>query len=174
MTVKEALTAAGITPDEEYTGVETTDNFILGIQTEATGQETPDLYTVVQEHITEHSAAINNSSTDTAYIRTGTVTTKTGAQRQFTINGERFAGDPFQDFALSNKMLFATGQDAVVKYVWFSLRTGKGEQGQAGADRLERRIQRREQPRRLQLPAERRGQTQRVHLFRFLTGGASR
>lgn len=131
MTVKEALTAAGITPDDEYTGVETTDNFILGIQTEATGQETPDLYTVVQEHITEHSAAINNSSTDTAYIRTGTVTTKTGAQRQFTINGERFAGDPFQDFALSNKMLFATGQDAVVKYVWFSLRTGKGEQGQA-------------------------------------------
>lgn len=131
MTVKEALTAAGIVPDPEYTGVETTDNFILGIQTEATGQETPDLYTVVQEHITEHSAAINNSSTDTAYIRTGTVTTKTGAQRQFTINGERFAGDPFQDFALSNKMLFATGQDAVVKYVWFSLRTGKGEQGQA-------------------------------------------
>ena len=131
MTVKEALTAAGITPDEEYTGVETTDNFILGIQTEATGQETPDLYTVVQEHIIEHSAAINNSSTDTAYIRTGTVTTKTGAQRQFTINGERFAGDPFQDFALSNKMLFATGQDAVVKYVWFSLRTGKGEQGEA-------------------------------------------
>lgn len=131
MTVKEALTAAGITPDEDYTGVETTDNFILGIQTEASGQETPDLYTVVQEHITEHSAAINNSSTDTAYIRTGTVTTKTGAQRQFTINGERFAGDPFQDFALSNKMLFATGQDAVVKYVWFSLRTGKGEQGQA-------------------------------------------
>ena len=131
MTVKEALTAAGITPDEEYTGVETTDNFILGIQTVATGQETPDLYTVVQEHITEHSAAINNSSTDTAYIRTGTVTTKTGAQRQFTINGERFAGDPFQDFALSNKMLFATGKDAEVKYVWFSLRTGKGEQGQA-------------------------------------------
>ena len=131
MTVKEALTAAGITPDEEYTGVETTDNFILGIQTEATGQETPDLYTVVQGRITEHSTAINNSSTDTAYIRTGTVTTKTGAQRQFTINGERFAGDPFQDFALSNKMLFATGQDAVVKYVWFSLRTGKGEQGQA-------------------------------------------
>ena len=131
MPVKGALTAAGITPDEEYTGVETTDNFILGIQTEATGQETPDLYTVVQEHITEHSAAINNSSTDTAYIRTGTVTTKTGAQRQFTINGERFAGDPFQDFALSNKMLFATGKDAEVKYVWFSLRTGKGEQGQA-------------------------------------------
>ena len=131
MTVKEALTAAGITPEEEYTGVETTDNFILGIQTEATGQETPDLYTVVQEHITEHSAAINNSSTDTAYIRTGTVTTKTGAQRQFTINGERFAGDDFQDFALSNKMLFATGQHAVVKYVYFSLRTGKGEQGEA-------------------------------------------
>ena len=131
MTVKEALTAASITPDEEYTGVETTDNFILGVQTAATGQETPDLYTVVQEHVTEHSAAINASTTDTAYIRTGTVTTKTGAQRQFTVNGERFAGDPFQDFALSNKMLFATGQDAVVKYVWFSLRTGKGETGEA-------------------------------------------
>ena len=121
MTVKEALTAAGITPNPEYTGVETTDNFILGVQTAATGQETPDLYTVVQEHVTEHSGAINAS----------TVTTKTGAQRQITINGERFAGDDFQDFALSNKMLFATGQDAVVKYVYFSLRTGKGEQGEA-------------------------------------------
>ena len=131
MTVKEALTAAGITPNPEYTGVETADDFILGIQTEATGQETPDKYIVVQEHVTEHSAAVNASSSDSAYIRTGPVTTKTGAQRQFSINGERFAGDPFQDFALSNKMLFATGKDAEVKYVWFSLRTGKGEQGAA-------------------------------------------
>lgn len=131
MTVKEALTAAGVTPSPDYTGVETADDMVLGVQTESTGQETPDLYTVVQEHVTEHSGAINASSTDTAYIRTGTVTTKTGAQRQITINGERFAGDPFQDFALSNKMLFATGQDAVVKYVYFSLRTGKGETGEA-------------------------------------------
>ena len=99
MTVKEALTAAGITPDPEYTGVETADDMILGIQTESTGQETPDLYIVVQEHVTEHSGAVNASSSDTAYIRTGTVTTKTGAQRQITINGERFAGDDFQDFA---------------------------------------------------------------------------
>ena len=47
------------------------------------------------------------------------------------INGERFAGDDFQDFALSNKMLFAAGKDAEVNYVYFSLRTGKGEQGKA-------------------------------------------
>lgn len=131
MTVKEALTAAGITPNPEYTGVETADDMILGVQTEPSGQETPDKYTVVQEHVTEHSGAINASSSDTAYIRTGTVTTKTGAQRQITINGERFAGDDFQDFALSNKMLFATGKDAEVNYVYFSLRTGKGEQGKA-------------------------------------------
>ena len=170
MTVKEALTAA-----------ETTDNFILGVQTAATGQETPDLYTVVQEHVTEHSGAINASTTDTAYIRTGTVTTKTGAQRQITINGERFAGDDFQDFALSNKMLFATGQDAVVKYVYFSLRTGKGEQGEAvlivnndvsnaannpAGFSAQLNIQRRQQPRGLLGSAECRGQADRVHLFR--------
>ena len=131
MTVKEALTAAGITPNPEYTGVETADDMILGVQTEPSGQETPDKYTVVQEHVTEHSGAINASTTDTAYIRTGTVTTKTGAQRQITINGERFAGDPFQDFALSPKIKYGTGQDVVVKYVYFSLRTGKGEQGEA-------------------------------------------
>lgn len=47
------------------------------------------------------------------------------------INGERFAGDPFQDFALSPKILYGTGQDVVVKYAYFSLRTGKGEQGEA-------------------------------------------
>ena len=131
MTVKEALTAAGITPNPEYTGVETADDMILGVQTEASGQETPDKYTVVQEHVTEHSGAINASSSDTAYIRTGTVTTKTGAQRQITVNGERFAGDPFHDFALSPKILYGTGQDVVVKYAYFSLRTGKGEQGEA-------------------------------------------
>lgn len=131
MTVKEALTAAKITPNPEYTGVETADDMILGIQTEATGQEAPDKYTVVQQQVTEHSGAINASSSDTAYIRTGPVTTKTGAQRQITINGERFAGDPFQDFALSPKILYGTGQDVVVKYVYFSLRTGKGEQGEA-------------------------------------------
>lgn len=131
MTVKEALTAAGITPNPEYTGIETSDDFILGIQTESTGQETPDKFIVVQEHVTEHSAAVNATSTDTAYIRTGPASTKTGAQRQFTINGERFAGDPFQDFALSNKIKFGTGQDVVVQYVYFSLRTGKGEQGTA-------------------------------------------
>ena len=131
MTVKEALTAAGITPNPEYTGVETADDMVLGVQTEADGQETPDKYTVVQQHVTEHSGAINASSSDTAYIRTGTVTTKTGAQRQITINGERFAGDPFQDFALSHKIKYGSGQSVVVDYVWFSSRTGKGEKGRA-------------------------------------------
>lgn len=131
MTVKEALTAWGVTPEPDYQGQETADDFILGVKTESTGQETPDKYTVVQNFVSEHSAALNAQSVSNTYIRTGPVDTKTSTQRQFTINGDRFAGDPFQDFALSHKIKYSSGQSVVVDYVWFSSRTGKGEKGRA-------------------------------------------
>lgn len=131
MTVKEALTAWNATPDAEFQGQETADDFILGIKTSDTGQETPDKYIVVQNHVTEHSAALNAQTQSATYIRTGPVDTKTATQRQFTINGDRFAGDPFQDFALSHKIKYGTGQRVVVDYVWFSSCTGKGEKGKA-------------------------------------------
>ena len=35
----------------------------------------------------------------------------------------------FQDFLLSHKIKYGTGSDVVVPYIYFSLRTGKGEKG---------------------------------------------
>ncbi len=47
-------------------------------------------------------------------------------QRTLSVNGNRCVGDAFQDFLLSRKIVFGTGSDVIVPYIYFSLRTGKG------------------------------------------------
>ena len=64
-------------------------------------------------------------------VKTMNVTEKTGTQRTLTVNGDRCVGDDFQDFVLSHKIVYGTGSDIIVPYIYFSLRTGKGEQGRA-------------------------------------------
>lgn len=130
MTVKEVLTKKGITPDPEYTGVEMADDFVLAIQTEASQADVND-WIVCQDFVRSHTGTINAQTEDATYIRTGTSTLKASAQRTINIQGDRFPGDPFQDFVLSHKIKYGTGQDCIVEYVYFSLRTGKGEKGQA-------------------------------------------
>ena len=130
MTVTEAVKLSGLTPSADYTGVETTDDFLLAVQTEASQTDVKN-WVVCADHVREHSGALNASTTDNTYIRTGPVTTKSHAQRTLTINGDRCPGDQFQDFLLSHKMLYGTGQSVIVPYLYFSLRTGKGEVGKA-------------------------------------------
>jgi hypothetical protein len=131
MTISELFKNSTIKPDASYTGVETADDFVLAICTDADTQATPDAYIVCQDHVTEHSGAINSGTTDKTYIRAGTATLKTSVQRTFSISGDRYVGDAFQDFALSHKIRYGIGQDVIVPYVWISRRTGKGEQGTA-------------------------------------------
>ena len=50
---------------------------------------------------------------------------------RLAINGDRCVGDAFQDFVLSHKIVYGTGSDIIVPYIYFSLRTGKGEKGSA-------------------------------------------
>lgn len=128
MTVKEVM--AGITPSADYAGLEMADDFVLAFQTADTQQDVND-YIVCQECITEHSAAVNPGTQDKQYIRKGNVTDKTGTQRTLAVNGDRCVGDAFQDFALSHKIKYGTGGDVIVPYIYFSLRTGKGEKGEA-------------------------------------------
>ena len=87
-------------------------------------------WVVCADHVREHSGALNASTTDNTYIRTGPVTTKGSVQRTLSIQGDRYVGDAFQDFLLSRKIAFGSGQSVVVPYVYFSLRTGKGEKGE--------------------------------------------
>lgn len=129
MTVTEAVKLSGLTPSANYAGVETTDDFLLAVQTEDSQTNVAD-WVVCADHVREHSGALNATTTDNTYIRTGPVTTKGSVQRTLSIQGDRCAGDAFQDFLLSHEIAFGSGQSVVVPYVFFSLRTGKGEKGE--------------------------------------------
>jgi hypothetical protein len=129
MTVAEAIAATGIIPSADYTGEELNDDFVLAIQTDAS-QVKENAWIVCQDHVKSHGAALNAKTSDSTYLRNGTATTKTGNQRSFSVEADRVVGDPFQDFVMSHKIVYGTGQDVVVPYVWFSIRTGKGETGQ--------------------------------------------
>lgn len=119
---------AGVTPSEEYAGIATNSDFVLAIQTNA-DQLTEKDYTVVQGGVISHEASLNAETSENQYIRTGKMTTKTGAQRLFTVTGNRMEGDPFQQFVMANKIKFGYGQAVVVPYVYFSMLTGVGEKG---------------------------------------------
>ena len=131
MTVSEAITKSGITPSASYTGIETADDFVLAIQTEASSQSKESAWIVCADHVKEHSGSLNATTTSDTFIRTGPVDTKSATQRTFAVNGNRCVGDAFQDFALSHKIKYGTGNDVIVPYIYFSLRTGKGEKGTA-------------------------------------------
>lgn len=131
MTVSETVKGLGITPSSDYSGIENTDDFVLAICTEDSKKETVGDWIVCADHVREHSGALNASTSDNTYIRTGPVTTKGSVQRTLTINGDRYHGDAFQDFILSHKMLYGTGQSVILPYVYFSLCSGKGEKGEA-------------------------------------------
>ena len=130
MTVSEAITKSGITPSASYTGIETANDFVLAFQIEST-QTKESQWIVCADHVKEHSGSLNATTEDSQYIRTGNVTEKTGTQRTLAVNGDRCVGDAFQDFVLSHKIVYGTGSDVIVPYIYFSLRTGKGEKGSA-------------------------------------------
>ena len=131
MTVSEAITKSGITPSASYTGIETADDFVFAIQTESANQTKESAWIVCADHVKEHSGALNTSTNSDTFIRTGSVDTKSAVQRTLSVNGNRCVGDAFQDFLLAHKIKYGTGSDVIVPYIYFSLRTGKGEQGRA-------------------------------------------
>ena len=104
MTVTETVTKSGITPNPEYKGVETADDFILAIQTDAAKQTKPSDWIVCADHIKEHAGSLNAATSDDTFIRTGPVTTKGAVQRTLAISGNRCVGDAFQDFLLSHQI----------------------------------------------------------------------
>lgn len=129
MTVSEAIAKLSFTPSAAYTGIETADDFVFAIQTDASNQSKESAWIVCADHVKEHSGALNASTNSDTFIRTGSVDTKSAVQRTLSVNGNRCVGDAFQDFALSHKIKYGTGSDVIVPYIYFSLRTGKGEKG---------------------------------------------
>ena len=118
----------GRTPDAAFEGFSTADDMVLAIDFTGTATD-PNQYTVAQEGITEQSGALAAQTQDSQYLRTGQVTIKTGTSRSFTLSGDRYNGDDFQDAILSHAIKFGTGQAVIKPYVYFNMLTGKGEQG---------------------------------------------
>ena len=120
----------GYTPNPDYEGWVTNDDFVLAINT---APETPDTdeadYNVVQLGIEGLDAQMNPITVDKTYIRAGQSTQRTGNQRSFTISGDRYIGDEVQDYIFSHDIKYGTGNKVITDYVYFNVLTGKGEKG---------------------------------------------
>ena len=120
---------AGKTPSATFEGWATADDMVLAVDCSASQDAAVADYAVVQVGAKSVTASLNPETKTSAYIRAGKSDTKTGNQRTIAFELDKYHGDEFQDYADSIK--YATGQAAVVNYVYFSILTGKGEKGQA-------------------------------------------
>lgn len=124
---------ANYTPDPEFTGYATNDDFVLAIDISASGSAATSEsdFEVVEMGVAGLDAQLNPITQDKTYIRAGQSTQKTGTQRAFKVTGDRYIGDKAQDFMLSHAMKYGTGNKVIVPYVYFCILTGKGEKGKA-------------------------------------------
>ena len=126
MTILELM--AGRTPSAAFKGFSTADDMMLAIDFAGSATDVHD-YIVAQTGITEQSGALSAQTQTSQYLRTGEVTTKTGTSRSFTVNGDRYNGDEFQDAILAHAIKYGTGQSVIRPYVYFNMLTGAGERG---------------------------------------------
>lgn len=127
MKLSELMT--GVTVSDSFEGAMTHNDMVLAIDTSEGGTGDVKDYAVLQVQVEGTEATLDAETSEKTYIRTGKATQKTGTQRKFSISGERYVGDEAQDFIFSHKIKFGIGADVVVPYVYFSMRTGKGEKG---------------------------------------------
>lgn len=130
MKIKELM--AGHKPDIAYEGWVTNDDYVFAIDTDPHGdKKTADEdYEVVEMGIAGLDAQLNPVTQDKQYIRSGQTTMKTGTQRSFAVTGDRYVGDPAQDYCLSHAQKYGTGNSVVTNYLYFNILNGKGERGQ--------------------------------------------
>lgn len=119
----------GHNPNPDFEGFVTNDDMVLAVDISDEKKSEPGDYVVVQMGISGLDAQNNPVTVDKQYIRAGQSTTKTGNQRSFKVSGDRYIGDPFQDYACSIGIMQGVGQAVVVPYVYFCLLNGKGEKG---------------------------------------------
>lgn len=121
---------AGKTPSADFTGFSTADDYVFAIDTANGGTSNVEDYIVGQLGVKGFERSLNPETQTDTYLRAGSSTVKTGTQATFSVTSDRYIGDPFQDFCLSEKIKYGTGQAVIVPYVYFNLLTGLGEIGQ--------------------------------------------
>ena len=123
----------GYSPSATYEGFATADDYVFAIDITENGAvdgNTPiKNYIVAEMGVKGISKSLNPEEQTNTYLRAGASTTKTGTQKTITIEADRYLGDKFQDFCLSRKIIYGTGQEVIVPYVDFNVLTGKGEIG---------------------------------------------
>ena len=129
MKVSELMKGYTVNPD--YEGWVTNDDYVFAIDVEPEGSTvtTDGNYEVVEMGIAGLDSQMNPVTQDKQYIRSGQNTMKTGTQRSFAVTGDRYVGDPAQDYCLSHKMKYGTGNSVVTNYLYFNILNGKGEKG---------------------------------------------
>ena len=124
---------AGVTLNPTFEGFVTNDDYVLALdcgETPASDWSGDADFAVVQLGVAGLDSNLNPITQDKVYLRAGQSTTKTGNQRSFSVSGDKYAGDEFQDFALSHNIKYGVGQKVVRKYVYFNIVSGKGEKGE--------------------------------------------
>ena len=114
----------------EATGEYIGRDMVLAVDcTEDGSAATPGDYAFVGVHIEDVGAALSAKSEDRSYVLEGDSTLKTSTQRTFTVSGDRYISDVFQDFCCSAAIKFGTGSAVQRNYVYFHSGTKAGEQG---------------------------------------------
>ena len=124
---------AGTTLNPTFEGFVTNDDYVLALdcgETPASDWGGDADFAVVQLGVAGLDSNLNPITQDKVYLRAGQSTTKTGNQRSFSVSGDKYVGDEFQDFALSHGIKYGVGQKVVRKYVYFNIVSGKGEKGE--------------------------------------------
>lgn len=127
MRLKEMFRSVQTDPD--FKGYVTTDQMVLAVDITPDQSADPDDYAVAYMGGADRSSSLNPEEKTTAYYYHGKSTTKTGNQRTIDFTEDRYVEDEFQDFVFSFDMKYATGQKAIVNYVYFNTLTGEGEKG---------------------------------------------
>ena len=127
MKLSEFMNAITLKPD--FKGIILADDYVLAINISGEEDTPPGEYEIVEQGLKTANGQLNPQEKTTAYIRKGQQTTKTGTQRTFSLDMDRYIGDPAQDFFDSFGIKYGTGQDCVVDYVMINRINGKGEKG---------------------------------------------
>ena len=128
MTVTEFMSAVEVSSNIK--GLALADDYVLATNLSGhTESSDPGTYTVVEAGLKSADGQLNPEEKTNSYIRKGKSTTKTGVQRSFSLDMDRYIGDEAQDFFDSYAVKYGTGQACVVDYVFFNMLTGKGEKG---------------------------------------------
>lgn len=120
---------AAITQDASAVGEISANRMLLAVDCSEGGSTSVGDYEIAFVHIENLGASLSPKTTDKSYLYEGESTLKTGTQRTFSVTGQRYKGDAFQDYCCSHAIKYGVGNAVQRPYVYFNVDSGKGEKG---------------------------------------------